>query len=184
MPSPGAPTAARCSAAATAILHGIKAPLEDLKVEPKIDSPDGKAPEQKMEAPPTLKEQEALLLADARSLIDKLAKKGTLSQADADALRALATRVEKTKVERGAAGGPKQFSAFARPGQGFTFTLAFAGRTPACVRVFGNGVPVEVTVPIRACGRDAPGRRSTRPPHVHHPRGQRGESGHELPAGD
>ncbi len=135
--------------AAAEILRGIKAPLEDLKVQPKTEAPDGKAPE-KAEAPPTLKEQEALLLGDARSMIDKLARKGTLSQADADALRALATRVEKMKVERGAAGGPKQGNTFIRPGQSCEWTLEFAGGgRDGCVRVFGNGVPVEVTVSDR-----------------------------------
>ncbi len=145
---------------AAEILHKIKLPLEDLKEEPKVEVKEGKAPEEeKVEPPPSLKEQEAVLLADARSLIERLLKKGELTGTEADALRTMVTRVEKMKLERGAVGGPKQRNGMLNPGSTHAYRLLFQGQVTAYVRVFGNEkTSLQVTVTDaegKVCGVDS-----------------------------
>ncbi len=146
--------------AAAEILHKIKLPPEDLNVEPKVEVKEGKpVPEGKVPPPPSLKEQEQLLLADARSLIDRLVRTNEVRTAEAEALRTMAARVEKMKVERGAVGGPKQRNGFLRPGYTHAYRLDFEGEVTALVRVFGNEkTSLQVTVTDetgKVCGVDA-----------------------------
>jgi hypothetical protein len=145
---------------AAEIIHKIKLPMEDLNVEPKVEVKEGRpVAEEKAPPPPTLREQEQLLLADARSLIDKLVKGNELNKAEADALRTMAARVEKMKVERGAVGGPKQRNGVLRPGYTHAYRLDFEGKVTAYVRIFGNEkTSLQVTVTDetgKVCGVDA-----------------------------
>jgi hypothetical protein len=145
---------------AAEILHKIKVRLENLPEEPKVEVKEGKpVVEEKLDPPPTIQEQEALLLADARSLIDRLARKGDLSKTDADALRTMANRVEKMKGDRGAVGGPKQRNGVLNAGYTHAFRLLFQGQVTAYVRVFGNEkTTLQVTVTDeegKVCGVDS-----------------------------
>jgi hypothetical protein len=133
---------------AAEILHKIKVPLGELKDEPRVEVKEGKPQEEEKADPPlSLNEQEKLLLAEARSLIDRQAKKGDLSKADAEALRTMATRVEKMKLLRAAVGGPKQRNGVLNPGYTHAYRLLFRGQETAYVRVFGNEkTTMQVTV--------------------------------------
>jgi hypothetical protein len=83
--------------------------------------------------------ESVVLLQDARDLADRLVKDGTLTRAEAAAVKTLADKVARIKVGyRGASGGPQQRSGFLNPGVTHTYRINFNGLSPEYVRVFGT----------------------------------------------
>jgi hypothetical protein len=133
---------------AAEILRKIKVKPVEMTDEPKVEVKEGKPlPDGRIDPALTLPEQEQILLKDARSWIDKQLQAKDLTKAEADALRTMATRVEKMKLDRGAIGGPKQRTGYLRPGYTHAYRLIFQGQVTAYVRVFGNEeTTLQVTV--------------------------------------
>jgi hypothetical protein len=131
---------------AAEILRHLGAPVQELKIEPKVE---GKAGEGPAKAEPLMSptEEADILLADAKSMAVKQAKEGKLSEAGAAAIEALARDVQKIEKTRGAFGGPKRRSGFLYPGQTHTFNIDFDGWSMGRVFVNSEGrSPLRVTV--------------------------------------
>jgi hypothetical protein len=131
---------------AAEILRRLGVPVEELKVEPKVEGKAGDT-EARVEPPLSLAEEADVLLEDARSLASRQLKEGKLSEASAAAIESLAREIKSLKTTRGALGGPRRRAGFLHPGQSHTFTIEYNGYSMARVFVHSEGrSPLRVVV--------------------------------------
>jgi hypothetical protein len=131
---------------AAEVLRRLSEPVQDLRVEPKVEGKAGSG-EGKAEPLMSTEEEANLLLADAASMATKQVREGKLSEAGAAAIESLAKEVKGIKSTRGAIGGPKRRSGFLYPGQAHTYRIDFDGWSMSRVFVSSEGrSPVRVTV--------------------------------------
>jgi hypothetical protein len=133
-----------CLISAAEVLRKITDEPRTVKAEPRVEGAKPPAgSDEKAEEPLSAWEQSDLLLADARSMADRQARDGTLTRAEADAVKTLARQVEGPKrrpiTTRAARGGPQQRTGFLAPRTTHAYRIEFDGLTTEYVRVFGNG---------------------------------------------
>jgi hypothetical protein len=134
--------------AAARVLRRVSLYPSDLPAEPRVEGVDGRpATGVRVEPPLSTGEAVAVLLADARHLIGRQVRDGSLARGEAEALGQLARQVETMKMDRGAIGGPKQRAGYLHPGEAHCYRICVVGWGPARVRVLGPArAALELTV--------------------------------------
>ncbi len=128
--------------AAAEILRKLKDEPRTVKDEPRVEGTKSPAGQEKAEEPFSAADQSVLLLADARTMADKLVREGAMTRQEGAAVQTLARQVEGIKIQpgsRGARGGPQQRIGFLAPRATVAYRIDFDGLGTEYVRVFSNG---------------------------------------------